>query len=89
MMKVKNNNLMVTLFSEVVFNESILEFLRKKSELSNYFEETEENIYDYIPPQNTNQIYTPKWVVQKMVQQLEDENQVFTMILLRPLLVCI
>lgn len=62
------------LFNEVVFNESILEFLRKKSELSNYFEETEENIYDYIPPQNTNQIYTPKWVVQKMVQQLKDEN---------------
>lgn len=62
------------LFNEVVFNESIREFLRKKSELSNYFEETEENIYDYIPPQNTNQIYTPKWVVQKMVQQLEDEN---------------
>lgn len=62
------------MFNEVVFNESILEFLRKKSELSNYFEETEENIYDYIPPQNTNQIYTPKWVVQKMVQQLEDEN---------------
>lgn len=62
------------LFNEVVFNESILEFLRKKSELSNYFEETEDNIYDYIPPQNTNQIYTPKWVVQKMVQQLEDEN---------------
>ena len=62
------------LFNEVVFNESIIEFLRKKSELSNYFEETEENIYDYIPPQNTNQIYTPKWVVQKMVQQLEDEN---------------
>ena len=62
------------LFNEVVFNESILEFLRKKSELSNYFEETEESIYDYIPPQNTNQIYTPKWVVQKMVQQLEDEN---------------
>lgn len=62
------------LFNEVVLNESIVEFLRKKSELSNYFEETEENIYDYIPPQNTNQIYTPKWVVQKMVQQLEDEN---------------
>ncbi len=42
------------LFNEVVFNESILEFLRKKSELSNYFEEKEESIYDYIPPQNTN-----------------------------------
>lgn len=62
------------LFNEVVFDESIREFLRLRSELANYFEDTEENIYDYIPPQNTNQIYTPKWVVQKMVQQLEDEN---------------
>jgi type II restriction enzyme len=62
------------LFNEVVFNESIQEFLRKRSELSNYFEDNEESIYDYIPSQNTNQIYTPKWVVQKMVQQLEDEN---------------
>lgn len=62
------------LFNEVVFNESIREFLRLKSELSNYFEDNEDNIFDYIPPQNTNQIYTPKWVVQKMVQQLEDEN---------------
>src|SRR5699024_544139 len=62
------------LFNEVVFDESIREFLRLRSELANYFEDTEENIYDYIPPQNTNQIYTPKWVVQKMVQQLENEN---------------
>src|SRR5699024_3403376 len=51
------------LFNEVVFDESIREFLRLRSELSNFFEETKENIYDYIPPQNTNQIYTPKWVV--------------------------
>ena len=62
------------LFNEVVFDESIREFLRLRSELSNYFEDTDENIFDYIPPQNTNQIYTPKWVVEKMVQQLEDEN---------------
>lgn len=62
------------LFNEVVFDESIREFLRLRSELANYFEDTEENIFDYIPPQNTNQIYTPKWVVEKMVQQLEDEE---------------
>lgn len=62
------------LFNVDVFNGSIQEFLRKRSELANYFEDNEESIYDYIPPQNTNQIYTPEWVVQKMVQQLEDEN---------------
>lgn len=62
------------LFDEVVFNESIQEFLRKKTELSNYFEDYDEDIFDYIPPQETNQIYTPKKVVKMMVNTLEDEN---------------
>ncbi|MDN6162172.1 MAG: restriction endonuclease, partial [Atopostipes sp.] len=62
------------LFNENVFDGSIQEFLNKRSELSDYFEDNEESIYDYIPPQNTNQIYTPEWVVKKMVNQLEDEN---------------
>ena len=49
------------LFDEVVFNDSIKEFLRKKKELNNYFDESlTEDIFDYIPPQKTNQIYTPK-----------------------------
>lgn len=62
------------LFDEVVFNESIQEFLWKKSELANYFEDREEDIFDYIPPQETNQIYTPKHVVKRMVDVLEKEN---------------
>lgn len=62
------------LFDEVVFNESVQEFLRKKDQLSNYFKDNDEDIFDYIPPQKTNQIYTPRWVVQKMVQDLENEN---------------
>ncbi|WP_438849886.1 DEAD/DEAH box helicase family protein [Enterococcus sp. AZ048] len=62
------------LFDEVVFNESVQEFLRKKVELANYFEEKNEDIFDYIPPQKTNQIYTPKWVVKMMVEDLEKEN---------------
>ena len=62
------------LFDEVVFNESIQEFLRKKSELADYFEDHEEDIFDYIPPQETNQIYTPKHVVKRMVDALEKEN---------------
>ena len=33
-----------------------------------------EDIFDYIPPQKTNQIFTPKWVVKKMVDLLEQEN---------------
>lgn len=63
------------LFDPVVFNDSIKEFLRLKIKLANYFEETStEDIFDYIPSQKTNQIFTPKWVVKKMVDMLEEEN---------------
>lgn len=63
------------LFDETVFDDSIQEFLKKKEELANYFDEShEEDIFDYIPPQKTNQIFTPKWVVTKMVDELEENN---------------
>lgn len=62
------------LFDDVVFNESIKEFLNKRKELANYFEDTKEDIFDYIPPQKTNQIFTPKHVVKMMVDALEKEN---------------
>ena len=63
------------LFDEVVFNDSIQQFLEKKSQLSNYFEDnSKEDIFDYIPPQKTNQIYTPKSVVIHMVDDLEANN---------------
>ncbi|WP_251179278.1 DEAD/DEAH box helicase family protein [Adlercreutzia agrestimuris] len=63
------------LFDETVFNDSIREFLAKRDELADYFDETHtEDIFDYIPPQKTNQIYTPRWVVKKMVEELEKEN---------------
>lgn len=62
------------LFDASTFNEAILEFLRKKSELANYFEDNQEDIFDYIPPQQTNQIFTPKKVVKRMVDELEKEN---------------
>ena len=63
------------LFDEVVFDDSISEFRKKRQELANYFDESqEEDIFDYIPPQKTNQIFTPKWVVKKMVDLLEEEN---------------
>ncbi len=63
------------LFDEVVFNDSIQEFWEKKQQLANYFDESlEEDIFDYIPPQKTNQIFTPKWVVVKMVDELEVNN---------------
>lgn len=63
------------LFNEVVFDESIQEFLRLKERLADYFDETQdEDIFDYIPPQKTNQIFTPKNVVTQMVDALEAEN---------------
>lgn len=62
------------LFDAPTFNEAIQEFLRKKVELANYFEDNTEDIFDYIPPQQTNQIFTPKKVVKKMVDELEKEN---------------
>lgn len=63
------------LFDQVVFNDSVKEFLRLKKKLADYFDETAtEDIFDYIPPQKTNQIFTPKAVVKKMVDMLEEEN---------------
>jgi len=62
------------LFDPVVFNDSVKEFLRLKRRLANYFDENStEDIFDYIPPQKTNQIYTPKKVVIEMVDNLEKE----------------
>lgn len=62
------------LFDRATFDEAIQEFLRKKVELANYFEDQKEDIFDYIPPQKTNQIFTPKRVVKRMVDDLEKEN---------------
>lgn len=62
-------------FDPVVFNQSVLEFLRKRTELANYFDESQdEDIFDYIPPQQTNQIFTPKKVVKMMVDKLQEES---------------
>ncbi|AWI12638.1 restriction endonuclease [Caldibacillus thermoamylovorans] len=61
------------LFNEVVFNASIQEFLNTKDRLSNYFDESlNEDIFDYIPPQQTNQIFTPRKVVKLMVDMIEE-----------------
>lgn len=63
------------LFDPVVFDDSVKEFMRLRVKLADYFEESsKENIFDYVPPQRTNQIFTPKWVVKKMVDMLEEEN---------------
>lgn len=63
------------LFDPVVFDDSVKEFLALKKKLADYFDEKSvEDIFDYIPPQKTNQIFTPKIMVKKMVDMLEKEN---------------
>ncbi len=63
------------LFDYVVFDDSVKEFMTLKKKLADYFDEShKEDIFDYIPPQKTNQIFTPKAVVKKMVDMLEIEN---------------
>lgn len=63
------------LFDPVVFDDSINEFLALRVRLSNYFDDTQsEDIFDYISPQKTNQIFTPKHIVKQMVDLLEQEN---------------
>ncbi|MBR2215876.1 MAG: DEAD/DEAH box helicase family protein [Selenomonadaceae bacterium] len=63
------------LFDSVVFNDAVQEFMKKRKALANYFAPGHEgDIFDYIPPQRTNQIFTPKKVVQNMVDNLEKHN---------------
>ena len=63
------------LFDPIVFDDSVREFIDLRSELANYFDESlEEDIFDYVPPQKTNQIFTPRRVVEEMVDLFEQEN---------------
>ena len=63
------------LFDEVVFDDSVREFMRLRRELADYFDHAHEHdIFDYIPNQKTNQVFTPRWVVKMMVDKLEEEN---------------
>lgn len=63
------------LFDEVVFDDSVNEFIKLRERLANYFDDSQsEDIFDYVPPQKTNQIFTPKRVVKDMVDMLEQEN---------------
>lgn len=63
------------IFDPVIFNQSVIEFMKKKDQLSQYMkEDAKGDIFDYIPPQKNNQIFTPKWVVKKMVDELEKQD---------------
>ena len=63
------------LFDPVVFDDAIQEFLNLRERLADYFVEgRDEDIFDYIPPQRTNQIFTPKETVRYMADMLERES---------------
>ena len=63
------------IFDPIVFDDSVKEFMRLKTALADYFDEKKtEDIFDYIPPQKTNQIFTPKKTVQMMADLMEKEN---------------
>ena len=63
------------LFDPVVFDDSVAEFIHLRGKLANYFDDSlEEDIFDYVPPQKTNQIFTPRKVVVEMVDLFEKEN---------------
>jgi len=65
-------------FNKYRFNASIYEFRLKKDQLSDYFK-ADEDIFELIPPQKTNQIFTPKKVVQLMINNLEEhDSSLFT-----------
>ena len=62
-------------FDPVVFDDAVQEFLNRRVKLANYFDEAQtEDIFDYIPPQRTNQIFTPKETVRNMADMLEHES---------------
>lgn len=60
-------------FNKYRFNASIAEFRLKKEQLANYFI-AQEDIFELIPNQKTNQIFTPKKVVQMMINKLEEHD---------------
>lgn len=60
-------------FNKYRFNASIAEFRLKKDQLSNYFT-ADEDIFELIPNQKTNQIFTPKKVVKMMIDSLEEHD---------------
>jgi type II restriction enzyme len=63
------------LFDEVVFDQAIQEFLDKREELADYFDDAlAEDIFSYVPQQKTSLVFTPKAVVRQMCDILETEN---------------
>ena len=62
-------------FEKYRFNAAIQEFEKKREQLADYLNNTtKEDIFSYIPAQKSNQIFTPREVVNKTLNTLEAEN---------------
>ena len=62
-------------FDRYTFNAAIREFEEKRQEIANYLSPgAKEDIFSYIRPLKTNQIFTPRGVVNKMLDLLEENN---------------
>ena len=62
-------------FDKYVFNASIQEFAKKRRDLADYLRvDRREDIFSYIPPQRSNQIFTPRRVVNQMLDILGQYN---------------
>ncbi len=47
-----------SIFDSNIWQEATREFSQEKGELADYFKDQKEDIFDYIPPQKTNQIHS-------------------------------
>jgi hypothetical protein len=60
-------------FHKYKFNASIAKFVAEKKKRADYFK-TDEDIFELIPNQKNNQIFTPHKVVKMMIEGLEKES---------------
>jgi hypothetical protein len=62
-------------FNTYAVNASIKEFIEKRKKIANYLDPSiKEDIFAYIAPQKSNQIFTPRRVINQMLNILEEEN---------------
>ena len=65
----------IELFDTFVVNSSIQEFEKRRKEIADYINtDSPTDIFTYIAPQKSNLVFTPREIVTKMLNILEDEN---------------
>ena len=63
------------IFDENIFNEAVQEFLARMEQYADYLDDSnDKDIFDFIPSQKNSQIFTPRFIVQEMLDALEIQN---------------